>query len=113
MDLTSYEIKLINMLFDSMFSIEKRKELLLKCDSSLYLDFALNGDNQERIYEMFDSAFELKHKIEIIIAFYKKYGFEFKDIHNLLENRNVLIFNYYDSSWRNKKRNRFNRYCYC
>lgn len=110
MDLTDYEIKVINMLFDSIFTIEKKKQILLETDSNLYIDFALNGESPEKIYTLFDSAFELKHKIEIIIAFYKKYGFEFKDIHNLLENRNVIIFNYYDSSWRNKKRNRFNRY---
>lgn len=113
MDLTDYEIKVINMLFDSIFTIEKKKQILLETDSNLYIDFSLNGESPEKIYSLFDSAFELKHKIEIIIAFYKKYGFEFKDIHNLLENRNVIIFNYYDSSWRNKKRNRFNRYCYC
>jgi len=113
MNLTNYEIKVINMLFDSFFPIEKRKELLLESDSSLYIDFALNGENAEKIYSLFDNAFELEHKIEIITQFYKNYGFEFKDIHNLLENRNVLIFNYYDSSWRNKRKNRFNRYCYC
>lgn len=113
MDLTDYETKIINMLFDSIFPIEKKKELLLESDSSLYIDFALNGESSEKIYALFDNAFELEHKIEIIITFYEKYGFEFKDIHTLLENRNVLIFNYYDSKWRNKKRNRFNRYCYC
>ena len=112
MDLTNYEIKVINMLFDSIFTIEKKKQLLLESDSSLYIDFAINGESAEKIYTLFDNAFELKHKIEIILALYKKQGFEFKDIHELLDNRNVLIFNYYDSSWRNKTRNRFNRYCY-
>ena len=113
MELTNYEIKVINMLFDSIFSIEKRIQLLLESDSSLYIDFAINGESAEKVYTLFDNAFELEHKIELIFALYRKYGFDFKDIYELLENRNVLIFNYYDSSWRNKKRNRFNRYCYC
>lgn len=113
MNLTNYEIKVINMLFDSIFTIEKRKEILLQCDSSLYIDFALNGESAEKIYSLFDNAFELEHKIELLLAFYKKYGFAFDNIYELIENRNVIIFNYYDSSWRNKKRNRFNRYCYC
>lgn len=113
MNLTDYEIKVINMLFDSIFTIEKRKQLLLETDSSLYIDFAINGESAEKIYTLFDNAFELEHKIEIIFALYKKHGFDFKNIHELLENRNVLIFNYYDSSWRNKTKNRFNRYCYC
>lgn len=104
MDLTEYEIKVINMLFDDMFSIETRKRLLQESDSSLYIDFAINGDNKERIYKMFDSAFELEHKIELIFALYNKYGFNFKDIHELIENRNVLVFNHYDSSWRNKRK---------
>ena len=112
MELTNYEIKVINMLFDSIFSIEKKKQLLLESDSSLYIDFAINGESEEKVYNLFNNAFELEHKVEIIFALYKKYGFEFKDIHELLENRNVLIFNYYDSSWRNKTRNRFNMYCY-
>ena len=110
MELTNYEIKVINMLFDSIFSIEKRRQLLLESDSSLYIDFAINGESAEKVYTLFDNAFELEHKIEIIFALYKNHGFDFKDIHELLENRNVLIFNYYDSSWRNKKKNRFNRY---
>ena len=37
MDLTEYEIKVINMLFDDMFSIETRKRLLQESDSSLLL----------------------------------------------------------------------------
>lgn len=111
MDLTNYEIKIINMLFDNMFSIEKRKEILLQCDSSLYIQFALNGDNQEMIYTMFDNAFELEHKIDFIMALYNKYGFEFNNIQELIENRNVLIFNHYNSNWRKKKISRFNRYC--
>ncbi|WP_305085870.1 hypothetical protein [uncultured Clostridium sp.] len=113
MNLTNYEIKIINMLFNSIFTIEKRKELLLATDTSLYIDFAINGESPERINNLFEQAFEIEHKIELIIAFYKKYGFDFKDIHELLENRNVLIFNYYDCSWRNNTKNRFNRYCYC
>lgn len=111
MDLTENDIKIISMIFNNIFPIEKRKEILLKTDSSLYTYFALNGENPEEIFKMFDSAFELKHKIEIVMAVYKKYGFDFKDIKELLENRDVLIYNYYDSSWRNKKKNRFNRYC--
>ena len=102
MDLTNYEIKVINMLFDSIFTIEKKKQLLLESDSSLYIDFAINGESAEKIYTLFDNAFKLEHKIEIILALYKQQGFEFKDIYELIENRNVLIFNYYDSSWRNK-----------
>ena len=101
MDLTNYEIKVINMLFDSIFSIEKKKQLLLESDSSLYIDFAINGESEEKVYNLFNNAFELEHKVEIIFALYKKYGFEFKDIHELLENRNVLIFNYYDSNRKN------------
>ena len=96
MDLTRYEIKVINMLFDSIFTIEKKKQLLLESDSSLYIDFAINGESAEKIYTLFDNAFELEHKIEIIFALYRKQGFDFKDIHELLDNRNVLIFNYYD-----------------
>lgn len=111
MDLTNYEIEIINMLFDNIFSIEKRKELLLKCDSSLYLEFALNGDNQEIIYEMFNNAFKLEDKIKLIIALYNKYDFAFENIHELIKNRNVLIFNHYNSNWRKKKISRFNRYC--
>lgn len=112
MNLTKYETKIINMLFDSIFTIEKRKEILQESDSSLYIEFALNGESAEKIYNLFEQAFEIEDKIEIIMAFYKAYGFEFKDIQELLQNRNVLIFNYYDSSWRNKTKNRFNRYCY-
>lgn len=112
MNLTKHEIKVINMLFDSIFTIEKRKEILLATDSSLYIDFAINGESPEKIYTLFDSAFKIKHKIKLIIAFYKKHGFKFKNIHELIKNRNVLIFNYYDCSWRNKTQNRFNRYCY-
>lgn len=112
MDLSNYEIKVINMLFDSIFKIEDRKRLLLECDSSLYIDFAINGESNEKIYNLFDNAFELEHKIQVIELLYQRYGFVFKDIHELIENRNVLIFNYYDSSWRNKRKKRFNRYCY-
>lgn len=111
MKLTNYEIKVINMLFDSIFTIEKRKQILLESNSSLYIDFAINGESAEKIYSLFDSAFEIKHKIKIIIALYKKHGFKFKNIHELIKNRNVLIFNYYDSSWRNNTKNRFNKYC--
>lgn len=112
MDLTDYEIKVINMLFDSIFTIEKKKQILLETDSNLYIDFAINGESPEKIYTLFDNAFELEQKVEFIMAFYKKYGFKFNNIKDLIEKRNVLIFNYYDSNWRNKKRNRFNRYCY-
>ena len=112
MKLTNYEINIIQMLFDSIFTIEEKKQMLLESDFSLYIDFAINGESREKIYTLFDNAFELNHKIKIIFALYKKYGFNFKDIHELLKNRNVLIFNYYDSSWRNKTKNRFNRYCY-
>lgn len=112
MDLTNYEIEIIDMLFNSIFKIEDKKNLLLECDSSLYIDFALNGESAEKINALFNSAFEIKHKIQALELLYKACGFVFNDIHELIENRNVLIFNYYDSSWRNKKRNRFNRYVY-
>ena len=113
MQLSNYEIKVINMLFDSIFTIQKKKEILLKVDSSLYIDFAINGESANKIYELFDNAFELEHKIELIESFYSQNGYNFKNIHELIKNRNVIIFNYYDSSWRNKKKNYYNKYVYC
>jgi len=113
MDLSQEELKIINMLFDNIFSLEDRKRLLLQANANLHIDFALNGANSEKIYKMFDSAFKLEHKIQAIELNYLTYGYKFKDIHELIKNRDVLIYNHYDSSWRNKRANRFNRYSYC
>ena len=113
MDLTNYEIKIINMLFNSFFKTETKKRMLEELDTEMYIDLVLNGASAERVNKLVDSILKLEDKIEIVQLAYKKYGFEFEDIHQLIENRNVLIFNYYDNSWRNKRKNRFNRYCYC
>ena len=74
---------------------------------------ALNGESGEKIYKLFDSTFELEHKIQAVQLNYLMYNYKFKDIHELIENRDVLIYNYYDSSWRNKHFNRYNKYPYC
>ena len=113
MNLSQEEVRIINMLFDNIFSLEDRKKLLLQANSESYIDFALNGESGEKIYKMFDSAFELEHKIQAIELNYLTRGYKFKSIHELIENRDVLIYNHYDSSWRNKRANRFNRYSYC
>ncbi len=107
MSLTEREINIINMLFDNMFSIEDKKEILSKADSSFSIDFALNDIDNQQVYNIFDNAFKLEHKIECVIALYSAHGFTFKDIHELIANRNVLLFNYYDSNWRNKGKSRF------
>jgi len=52
------------MLFDNIFSLEDRKKILLQANANLHIDFALNGASGEKIYKMFDSAFELEHKIQ-------------------------------------------------
>ena len=100
----SFSMFIYNFTFFSVNIIKIIKIIDIKAIK--YIDFAINGESAEKIYSLFDNAFELEHKIEIILALYKQQGFEFKDIYELIENRNVLIFNYYDSSWRNKTRNR-------
>ena len=107
MSLSNYEIKLVNMIFNNVFPLEKRKEILFKVDKDLYNEYILCRDRENMIFERFDKAFNLKQKIEVVQALYKKYGFEFKDIHELLQNRHCLIYNYYNYNFAfaNKKIN--------
>lgn len=112
MNLTKYEIMLVNQIFDNIFTIQKRKELLEKIDSSYILFFTLNGNDSQVIYDTFDEFYSFEDKVDFLMEFYEHYGHKFDNIKNLLENSGVLFFNHYDSSWRKKGIRRFNRRIY-
>lgn len=112
MNLTKYETMLVSQIFDNMFSIQERKNILQEIDSSLSLTFILNGNDSQMIYNMFDEAFSLEDKVNAVMQLYEHYGFKFDNIKILLENSGLIFFNHYDSSWRKKDIRRFNRKCY-
>lgn len=89
--LTREEKRMVNVLFNSLFSMEykiKAVKLLTRERTHIYLNEFRN--DEIKINEMFDCLFTFEDKIEGIKLHYKVRGYKFKTIKELYENRNLL-----------------------
>jgi len=89
--LTREEKRMINVLYNSLFSIDSKIrmiKMLTKERTHIYLNEFRN--DEIKINEMFDCLFTFEDKIEGIKLHYKVKGYKFKTIKQLYENRNLL-----------------------
>jgi hypothetical protein len=110
--LSREEKRIINMLFNHLFSKEYKIKFLKLLFPSTTIDLNKYRNNDIKINEIFDLFFDFEDKIQGIKLQYEVNGYNYNTIEEIIENRAILTENESCPDWKIKRERQKQKYYY-
>lgn len=110
--LSREEKRIVNMLFNHLFTMEYKIRILKLLFPSTTTDLAIHRKDTAKINEIFDCLFSFEDKIEGIKLNYEVKGYNFESIEDIIENRELLEENEICTDWKTQRERRKQKPCY-